>query len=821
MPSISIEPDTVVCAGGATTVRVEINGGTPPYNFEITNSNTSDVISQIDYDDDSFSFTIHPLIPVSYYISDFSDLYTDSVTYLPFGLFPPAGQDYFDDANILVIITEILVITPNEGPVVGGTFTGDPNNPVDPNGIITIIGYGFNAFGEEPLVMFEDRPATNVTVYDQYTITCTPPAHPSGYVAVSVITACGTFTFNNGYLYNSMDIAGVSPAYSPVTGGTVVTIQGVGFLSAAELADDVTVTFCGVPATIISVADNQIVCQTGVSSYSQLGDIDIFNGTETSTFAGRFTYYPVVFIKNGLWSEAYNWETQTDDRILPYPNAVIHIKANCLQDIDLRSGGSFPYGQAMDSITVYPNKAYTLGTGRMLDANVFTLKDDASFLNYGNMNATQQNVEHLLTQGRNWYISSPLEILSGSLTANRDWIEQYDETTHLWQRPGTGLTVGCGYTIFSAAEDIALKYSGTYNDGNRMSPGLTRQNDAHPKRGFNLVGNPFPSYWRWTAAAASNANVYSTIWYRTNVAGVYEFWSYNASGDVAAMPGWEDATPTGSYSLAYIPPIQAFWVRILDGQSAGTLTFTNNNRAHADHSSNVLKSAETQSTETRPLLRLVVNNGVRADETVIYADPKAKNGFDTYDSDKWFTNQGAEIFTLPVSSTRELVINGLSEIKDSTEVTLGFQANEGGAFNFRAKEILNLDAFDVFLSDKWRKIEFDLRDGDYNFTSSSVSVTDRFSIIFRRNADMSTKDAGDNLLAYTDKNGQVIVILNLRNQQGNDVNVSVFDIIGRKLTEQPVIVGERTILKGTFPRGVYVLRSGKCVTKIQISSSQP
>lgn len=220
------------------------------------------------------------------------------------------------------------------------------------------------------------------------------------------------------------------------------------------------------------------------------------------------------------------------------------------------------------------------------------------------------------------------------------------------------------------------------------------------------------------------------------------------------------------------------------------------------------------------MLRLVASGDASTDETVIYAATEAKKSFDTYDSDKWITNQGVEIFTLPVASTRELVINGLPEITDGTEIPLGFQTNENGAFRFHAKEILNIDTLDVFLFDTWHNTAFNLRNGDYHFTANSTPVTDRFSIIFRRAEDKSssvTEVNGDNLLAYAGENGQIIVTLYLPDQPGSEATISVFDITGRKYAEQSVITGERTVLDSLFPEGVYVLRTGKYVTKVIVN----
>jgi len=170
-----------------------------------------------------------------------------------------------------------------------------------------------------------------------------------------------------------------------------------------------------------------------------------------------------------------------------------------------------------------------------------------------------------------------------------------------------------------------------------------------------------------------------------------------------------------------------------------------------------------------------------------------------------------------LSTTRELVINGLPEITDGTKITLGFSTDAGGSFSLRAKEILNFSDMNVFLSDKLRNTEFDLRTGNYNFTAISGTTTDRFSIIFRKSLtdnNLPDTEPNDFLRAFSDINGQISVVLYLRNQLGSRANVSVFDIAGRKVTEQPVVAGEHSMLNGTFQKGVYILRSGKHATKL-------
>jgi hypothetical protein len=750
-------------------------------------------------------------------------------------------------------------VTDNIGPNIGGAYThsssvtgGTPIHwGINTNGTVTLQGGDNFLSATSIIILFGGLPATGVTAIDNNTLTCIPPAATGstvwndqsvthtynsawGYEGKVDVTlevqpsTTGTVTFEDSYTYRApMTITGISPDYGTTQGGTEVSITGHNFfLPDGSVPATIDVFFAtptndAAPATATvhtSLINNNHLTVTNSAHKVNYTNVTVDNAWEKTTYAS-FTYSPTVFIVNGNWTEYEKWEDHSDENILPYPHSVIHIKAHCLQDISVD----------MDSITVYPLKSYTVDAGKQVTSNVFTLLDNASFLNYGTDNITKARVLHTLVKGRNWYVSNPVQ--NGSIptvenalgkdeqgNALSQWrVEWYDEPNHQWQAASGALTNGMGYTAYSENEDIAANFTGKFSDGNKNSPTLHRQNDAHPKRGFNLVGNPFPSYWRWNSAAAQAANLYSTVWYRTNIDGTYEgyqFWAYNAAGNVAAAPGWEDEVHGSQYSLAYIPPIQAFWVRLMDGQSSGTLTFANDRRSHADRNSNILKVAPA--VETRPLLRLSVSSGKQIDETLIYADAAATGGFDDYDSDKWFTNRGVELFTLPVSSKRELAINGFPEITAGMEIPIGFQASEGGVFSFRAGEILNCDTLDVILRDKWLNKDFDLcSNNSYYFTSGSTPNIERFSVVFLRSTgtDLHGIENTDRFLAYIDNAGQIVVELHSQTLQ-NSVMVSVFDVAGRKLTEQPVAVGERTTLKGKFKEGVYLLRADKWSTKV-------
>ncbi|MDR0543378.1 MAG: IPT/TIG domain-containing protein, partial [Dysgonamonadaceae bacterium] len=302
---------------------------------------------------------------------------------------------------------ELKRAVPDFGPNIGGRYTnnsatGSPFG-VNTTGVIALVGEGF--LHGIATVTFGGLPATIAGSPSNDTLLlCIPPAVTGSTLWIEndtlaydskwkegtvkiILTTSGGLQDSIYYRYRQpITIDSISPDNGPLTGGTQVTIYGHNFLPHDGSGSDNTgVVFSLLPndadsagAAIVSITNDTIIVTTSAHPVNYVA-VTVDNALEKTSLTGNplpFAYYPTTFIVNGQWSEAHKWEYQTSDNILPYPGADIHIKANCEQNIDVD----------MDSITVYPGKAYTLNAGKTLDANVFTLKDNASFLNnYGNM----------------------------------------------------------------------------------------------------------------------------------------------------------------------------------------------------------------------------------------------------------------------------------------------------------------------------------------------------------------------------------------------------------------------------------------------------
>ena len=144
---------------------------------------------------------------------------------------------------------------------VGGTTAGGTT--------ITLTGTGFLAGAS---VTLGGTPATSVVVVNGSSITAVTPAHAAGAVDVKVVNAdtqaatlAGAFTF---VVPSPLTLTGVHPAVGTMSGGTIVSITGAGFLAAATAGPLVSaaaagavpvVTIGGIAATAVTVVSDTLI----------------------------------------------------------------------------------------------------------------------------------------------------------------------------------------------------------------------------------------------------------------------------------------------------------------------------------------------------------------------------------------------------------------------------------------------------------------------------------------------------------------------------------------------------------------------------------
>jgi len=449
------------------------------------------------------------------------------------------------------------------------------------------------------------------------------------------------------------------------------------------------------------------------------------------------------------------------------------------------------------SIVTAPSGKVTLSSGTLTATNGVILQSDASGTatlldnNTISPQALTATVQQYVTSGRNWYMSIPLASSASSLLNRGTSVACYDEPSGTWIAPAAGtLHKLRGYVQVATSTPSVTGTTGTVDFTGVVNTGAHSINLSRTTghTGFNLVGNPYPSYLDWNLV--TRTNVLPTLWYRTKEGGVYKFYTYVANGSAGVG---SPATITNK-----IPPMQAFWVRVAT-EGTGSIAVDNNMRSHKDVSGNIMKAP---SQTPQQLLRLQVLNGTNSDETVVYFNANASDAFDQYDAQKRSNGEPSvpEIFTQV--GTEQLVINGMNQVKYNTEIPIGFSTEQANNFSISANEISNFEAgTKVILIDKQNPtIENELTNGTaYNFSAPVTSATtNRFSLIFRAPGVATGIDNATKL------NAQVFV--NTANQivvaTPEKATVAIYNVMGQKQYEK-MLTSTKTTINKAFGAGVY------------------
>ena len=483
--------------------------------------------------------------------------------------------------------------------------------------------------------------------------------------------------------------------------------------------------------------------------------------------------------------------------------------------------------KTFNTVTLAPVAKLTLTSGNTLTAtNGLTMISDATGTatlvdnTTSSPQAVTATVQQYVTAGRNWYMSSPVTSAAYTLLNKGNSVVQWNEGTKGWDNVISGtLTPGRGYIqVASAVQGTTgtVDFTGTTNTGD-VTVSLYRSGTT--QAGFNLVGNPYPSYLDWKLIAAANTNVLPTIWLRSKTSGgSYTFATVNVASYLDNHANSPVITSTANTTVTtYIPPMQAYWVRLNAGASITNYTVTNAMRTHADNSGNTFK-APSQKTSAQALLRLQVSNGTNSDEAVIYFNPNATNEIDVYDSPKMANGSVSvpEIYT--VAAGEQLVINGLNSIHFDTEMPIGFTTGTAGSFSRKASQVANFDAgTQVILKDyldQNNPVTTDLTDGEsYSFTSDvTTNNISRFGLTFKAPSGITgiNPETNRNVWIAVNANNQLVI-----NGVNGETTVAVYNLVGQKLLTQ-TLKSNSSVLYNPLTLGVYMVtvsNAGKMLTK--------
>ena len=460
------------------------------------------------------------------------------------------------------------------------------------------------------------------------------------------------------------------------------------------------------------------------------------------------------------WATTSAWNLQTLPQ--PWNRVIIDGKAEIDQDIAVRD------------LKLLPSSTLTMVNNKTIQCDLLILESDAyntaSFI--GSQTNLQASVQQYLTTGRIWYMSIPVNKISSSVvrseTENRLW--QYDEPMHSWDEILTNdadILAGEGIVI-SKNSDGVLSFSGQLNAGVQTIDHLSRTGTSDSKRGYHLIGNPYPSCVDWNQAVRTK--VEPTIWYRARNAnsGKNVFDTYNALSKVGTQNNGNGEV-TG-----IIPPMQSVWILVSGDGDEGAVSFNDQMRSHAS-ATNKLKS-----NDDKKCIRLTVENGKGSDESIIVINERAINGFDAYDSPKMFLNDSSVTELYTVADGEKLAINGLSSLANQ-EVRVGVKSTKSGSTVLDVTQIEGLEDADMEIEDIKTHEKYLLQSGLKLKFNCNAKDEQRFVVRLKNDEANKIESVKNNVSIVTEKN-----IIRFENIQTN-VDVVICDLLGKTIFKESLV----------------------------------
>jgi len=549
--------------------------------------------------------------------------------------------------------------------------------------------------------------------------------------------------------------------------------------------------------------DDNDVSVIDAASNSVTGTIAVGAGPKAfgnfiSIYSGEDTWTGAI---NTDWNTAGNWSADvvptsgynvtipnvTND---PIVNQIMGSPATC-HNLTINNSGS---------LTINAGKAITV-SGNITNDGTLTIKSDASnigsLLNSGTITVSGTfNIErYLSTNGSSrWeYVSSPVVLASSSLFTSASHALYYaDEANNAWvsilNASPQNMTILKGYTrkyVNGQGDGDAVKtFTGVLNTGSQ-SIGLTRTESAPgAQHGWNLVGNPYPSSMDWNASSGwTKTNIDNAIYFRTN--GNY--------GSYISGVGTNGGTQ-------YIPPMQAFWVRVSSGNTIGTLACNNNVRVHNNH--NIYKTTSLDNT-----LHLTATNNANGltDDTYIRFNQDATDDFDSqYDAYKMFAADSAYPQVYTNNSTDDISINSLSELTGERTVPLGFKTSISGQFTLTADMVSSFidNGNTVYLEDIQNGIFKDLSvNNTYQFTSGITTGLTRFVLHFNPTITNITENVETGIEIFSSNNE-----VHISSMEMLDGDVAVYDMLGQVVASRHLSGSTSCIFNMESKCAVYIVK---------------
>jgi hypothetical protein len=485
---------------------------------------------------------------------------------------------------------------------------------------------------------------------------------------------------------------------------------------------------------------------------------------------------------SGNWT--YGAPNEYLDAIIPVvdPNPYPFVDGdwNCL-NLEIATGASVTV-KSTGSLTAH---------GEFINDGQFTVQSstsgDGSFIDNGTITGTGNNrVERYIEEEEWHYVSPPIsDGLSGIYLDI--YLKTFDEEDSTWFYiipVNIPMIPMKGYAAYATTELTGSKkvyYDGTLNTGSYNINLTNHAGATHHSRGYNFVGNPYPSAINWEEDAG---------WTKTNLDAAIYIWNPNeGSGQYGTYIYGDEYSGTHGVD-SIIPSGQGFFVHVTDGNATGSLNVNNNARLH--NSKAFMKAGDKDPDKKYLKLKTYSGSITYTDETIIQFGGNATVLFDpAFDAYKFSgLDEAPQLYSETTDGVR-LAVNTNPDLISNTVIPLGFEVCIGGLYSIEAVDLFNFSPNTrILLEDKKEDVTINLiEQSTYTFFSSANDIADRFRVHFLPNSSgINSELMKQNIYIFTD--GTEIYI---KHSEGGLLNgeITLYDLPGRLVFTERISVFDK------------------------------
>jgi hypothetical protein len=528
---------------------------------------------------------------------------------------------------------------------------------------------------------------------------------------------------------------------------------------------------------------------------------------------GQSEDYAVYVQPSGSITYTYN----TDDDWLPTNPAGV---ATLSDAIVISTGiANISANTNCNTLTVHPGAALTIDSGVTVTATSIDLNSTSqlfsSLISDGTITGTvnyNRHVAQVAPVGTNDLISAPVVgqtfgsfdtantnlVASGTLRAFAPYntasgsYENYDTTINA----STILDAGKGYRV-ATTDGSTLTFTGTVRTNDVLDVPIS---DASAGSGWNLIGNPYPSYIDFNTFFNTNTSEFDA---ESTYQAIYGYDGDASNGWVV----WNLATIADDTITELIAPGQAFFVKSKAG--GGSVNFTTEMR-RAGSSDDFINGRQPLSNVA--LCKLKLQSAVNESSTNIYFIEGSTRGLDVgYDAGS-YTGNTAEfsIFSNLVEENTglDMAIQALPYNDfNAVSVPLGINAEAGVELTVGVDDISTLPSnINVYLEDTVQNTWTLLNNTDYTFTPNIVlNGTGRFFIRYSSVTLSTNANNRNDLIIYATSNPKELVI---KGQLSRNTEAALYDIQGRLVIAQKLdaFSSLNSIDVSRVSKGIYIVK---------------